>query len=155
MKKGDIYRTVLKPYSHESKELNALLGRKIKVVMFDDDIYIGILEWDKYHKGSYFLDGTKPISFRKSHVKKIEEISVTHNIKLMSEYARAKLKGLKPFEIRLDDRNYKVGDLIRYTIPDDEILNQVFKDMTFRIIYITDYAQKDGYIVFTDKLLGE
>jgi hypothetical protein len=155
MKKGDIYRTVLKPYTHESQKLNALLGKKVKIVMFDDDVYTGILERDKDHKGSYFVNGLQPISFRKSHIKKIEDISITHHIKLMSEYARAKLKGLKPFEIRLNDRNYKVGDLVKYTIPDDEILNKVFKDMTYRIVYITNYAQKDGYIVFTDRLLGE
>ena len=73
----------------------------------------------------------------------------------MSEYARAKLQGLKPFEIRLNDRNYKVGDLVKYTIPDDKILNEVFNGMTYRIIYITDYEQKDGYIVFADTLLKE
>lgn len=150
----DIYRTVLKPYTHESQKLNALLGKKVKVVMFDNEAYIGILERDKYHKGCYFLEGERLISFRKSHIKKIEDISITHHIKLMSEYARAKLKGIKSFEIRLDDRNYKVGDLVKYIIPDDKVLNEIFKDMTYRIIYITNYEQKEGYIVFTDKLIG-
>ena len=155
MKKGDIYRSVLKPYTHSSKELNALLEHKVKLTLYDDKQYIGILDRDRYHCSCYYLDGEKRLTFRKSHVKKVEDISKMHNIKLMSEYARAKLQGIKPFEIRFDNRNYEVGDLIKYSIPDDEMLDKVFRDMTFRIIYITDYEQKEGYIVFTDKLIGE
>lgn len=153
MKKGDIYSTVLKPYTHSSKELNSFLGHKVKLTFYDGEQCVGILDRDRYYCSRYFLDGEKHLSFYKSHVKKIEDISKLHNIKLMSEYARAKLKGIKPFEIRFFDRNYEVGDLIIYTIPDDEMLDKVFKDMIFRITYITDYAQQNGYIVFTDKLL--
>ena len=35
-------------YTHESKELNALLGKKVKVTLFDDTTITGILtraEW--------------------------------------------------------------------------------------------------------------
>lgn len=58
-----------KHYTHESKELNALLGKKVKVTLFDDTTITGILtraEWkpDRYEVADY--------SFRKSHVKKIE-----------------------------------------------------------------------------------
>ena len=77
----------------------------------------------------------------------------THIKKLMSEYAKAKLEGLKPFEIRFNDCDYQVGDFIKYTIPDDEELNKAFKNRTYRIEYITNYAQKEGYVVFTDKLI--
>ena len=78
-----------------------------------------------------------------------------HEIKLMSEYAKAKHKGIKPFEIRKNDRDYKVGDLVTYTVPDSEIYNTLFKNKVYQITYITKYEQKDGYVVFTDKLLGE
>lgn len=71
--------------------------------------------------------------------------------KLLSKYARAKLDGIKPFEIHKNDCDYQVGDLVRYTIPDDESLNEIFKDRLYQIVYITDYEQKDGYIVFCDK----
>lgn len=74
-----------------------------------------------------------------------------HNIKLMSEYAEAKLKGVKPFEIRLNDRDYKIGDLVRYIVPDNENLDKRFAKMLFQIVYITNYQQKDDYIVFCDK----
>lgn len=77
----------------------------------------------------------------------------THIKKLMSEYAEAKLNNTKPFEIRLNDCDYKVGDFIKYIVPDNKELNEKFKNRTYRIEYITKYAQKDGYIVFTDKLI--
>ena len=77
----------------------------------------------------------------------------THIKKLMGEYAKAKLDGLKPFEIRRNDCDYQVGDFIKYIVPDNEELNEKFKNRTYRIEYITNYAQKDGYIVFTDKLM--
>lgn len=58
-------------YAHESKELNALLGKKVKVTLFDDTTITGILtraEWkpDRYEVANYY--------FRKSHVKKIEVV---------------------------------------------------------------------------------
>ena len=42
-------------YTHESEELNALLGKKVKVTLFDDTTITGILT-------------------RKTHVKKIEVV---------------------------------------------------------------------------------
>lgn len=76
-----------------------------------------------------------------------------HEIKLLKEYAKPKQLGLKPFEIRKNDRNYQVGDLIRYIIPDDEHLNKMFERTLYQILYITDYEQKDGYVVFSDRYL--
>ena len=57
----------MKKYTHESKELNALLGKKVKVTLFDDTTITGILtraKWkpDRYEVANY--------SFRKTHVKK-------------------------------------------------------------------------------------
>lgn len=57
-----------KHYTHESEELNALLGNKVKVTLFDDTTLTGILtraEWkpDRYEVANYY--------FRKSHVKTI------------------------------------------------------------------------------------
>lgn len=58
-------------YSHESEELNALLGHRVNVTLFDDTLLSGILiraVWkpDRYQVANY--------SFRKTHVKKIEVI---------------------------------------------------------------------------------
>lgn len=58
-----------KIYTHESKELNALLGKKIQITFFDNDVKTGILRRAEYKQGSYEIDN---LSFRKTHVKKIE-----------------------------------------------------------------------------------
>ena len=34
-----------------------------------------------------------------------------HEIKLLEQYAKAKKDGIKPFEIRKNDRDFKVGDI--------------------------------------------
>nr|DAJ86949.1 MAG TPA: Gemin6 6 [Caudoviricetes sp.] len=62
---------MIKHYTHESEELNALLGKKVKVTLFDDTTITGILtraEWKpyRYEVANY--------SFRKTHVKKIEVV---------------------------------------------------------------------------------
>ena len=58
-------------YTHESEELNTLLGKKVKVTLFDDTVITGVLtraEWkpNRYEVANYI--------FRKTHVKKIEEV---------------------------------------------------------------------------------
>lgn len=58
----------MKKYTHESKELNALLGKKVKVTLWDNTTITGILtraEWkpNRYQVANY--------SFRKTHVKQI------------------------------------------------------------------------------------
>ncbi len=60
-----------KHYTHESEELNALLGKKVKITFFDDTTIIGVLtraEWktDRYQVQNW--------TFRKTHVKKIEVV---------------------------------------------------------------------------------
>ena len=62
-----------------------------------------------------------------------------HNLKIKAEYATAKLKGVKPFEIRLNDRNFKVGDIIRYHCIDNPITDRTISVLLFQIVYITDY----------------
>jgi len=61
----------MKKYTHESEELNALLGKKVKITFFDDTIITGVLtraEWkpDRYQAQNW--------TFRKTHVKKIEVV---------------------------------------------------------------------------------
>lgn len=56
-------------YTHESEELNALLGKKVKITLWNDKILTGVLtraEWmsDRYKVANYY--------FRKTHVKKID-----------------------------------------------------------------------------------
>lgn len=74
-----------------------------------------------------------------------------HNLKIRAEYAFPKLNGDKMFEIRKNDRNYEVGDIVLYNVIDDAELNRQFVAKFYKITYITNYAQQDGYIVFGEK----
>lgn len=55
-------------YTHESKKLNSLLGMKVKVKFYDDDIRIGILQRSE-RNSDYYIIGN--LEFRKSHVVKV------------------------------------------------------------------------------------
>ena len=91
-----------------------------------------------------------------------------HELKLLKTYAVAKKEGLKPFEIRKNDRDFKVGDLVKYIVVEyyeeltppnrtliresyDTELTEYFNNRVFKIKYITDYGQKSGYVVFADE----
>ena len=74
-----------------------------------------------------------------------------HNLKIRAEYALPKLNGDKMFEIRKNDRNYEVGDIVLYNVINDAELNRQFVSKFYKITYITNYAQQDGYVVFGEK----
>ena len=81
-------------------------------------------------------------------------MSKHHVLKIMSNYAHAKLNGFKPFEIRFNDRDFHVGDTVSYVVLDASNMPQneriEFEKLKYRIVYITDYMQQENYIVFTD-----
>lgn len=56
-------------YTHESKELNALLGKKVKVTLFDDTTITGVLTRAGWKPDRYQVQNW---TFRKTHVKKIK-----------------------------------------------------------------------------------
>lgn len=58
-------------YTHESKELNALLGKKVKVTLFDDTTITGILTRADWKPDRYQVQDW---TFRKTHVKNIQEM---------------------------------------------------------------------------------
>ena len=74
-----------------------------------------------------------------------------HNLKIKAEYANAKLAGDKMFEIRLNDRDYKIGDIVKYTCIDSPIVDEKISKKMYYITFITNYEQKDGYVVFGEK----
>ena len=89
-----------------------------------------------------------------------------HELKLDTEYFDDVKSGLKTFEIRKNDRDYQVGDLLSLSrFGDGEhlktksglyankenslkavILNEA-DTILMVVTYITDYEQKDGYVV--------
>lgn len=80
---------------------------------------------------------------------------IVHKLKIKPDYLKAIIEGNKTFEIRKNDRDFKEGD--RVCLVDEE--NKRYIDIIIK--YITDYAQQEGYIVFSfdwisgGKLLGE
>lgn len=75
----------------------------------------------------------------------VEKEPAIHELKILPEYFEAVVSGNKRFEIRKNDRNYKKGDILRLNEYQD---GQYTGDVhVAEITYITDYAQKDGYVV--------
>lgn len=60
-----------KHYTHESEELNALLGKKVKITLFDGTTIMGVLTRAEWKPDRYQVENW---TFRKTHVKKIEVI---------------------------------------------------------------------------------
>lgn len=70
-----------------------------------------------------------------------------HKLKIKQEYFEPVIQGKKRFEIRKNDRNFKVGDIVVLEEIDE---NNIYTGDSFktRITFLTDYQQKDGYVVF-------
>lgn len=80
---------------------------------------------------------------------------MTHELKICECYAYAKASGDKLFEIRdNNDRGFQKGDIIKY-IPvnkyDISIRNHPILNKKYEITYVTNYNQKDGWVVFGEK----
>lgn len=70
---------------------------------------------------------------------------MTHELKILPEYFEAVVSGRKQFEIRKNDRDFNVSDrLYLREWNGEEFTGDSYKA---EITYITDYAQKDGYVV--------
>lgn len=70
-----------------------------------------------------------------------------HELKIEKKYFEDVLSGIKKFEIRYNDRNFKVGDTFVLKEIDT---NKIYTGRSFQgeITYITNFEQKDNYIVF-------
>lgn len=71
-----------------------------------------------------------------------------HVLKTLPEYFQPSWVGVKTFEIRKNDRDFKLYDkvvLIETTLKGD----RTGRSLEGHIEYLTDYEQKSGYIVFS------
>lgn len=75
---------------------------------------------------------------------------MTHEVKILERYASAHFRGEKPWELRLNDRNYKCNDFINFTIITDT--TKVPRGMTY-VRKITSvfkgYGLEKGYCILT------
>lgn len=74
-------------------------------------------------------------------------LQVIHELKIDNIYFEDILNNSKKFEIRNNDRGFSVGDIVILKEIDSK-RNYTDRKISVKIIYITDYEQKEGYIVF-------
>lgn len=74
-----------------------------------------------------------------------------HILKIEDAYYDAKRIGIKPFEIRRDDRGFQKGDTVSYTTVDGLHARKGLWEIT----YVTAFMQREGFVVFGDALIPE
>jgi hypothetical protein len=74
-----------------------------------------------------------------------------HELKMWPEFFQVAWVGKKPFEIRKNDHNFKIWDEIVLQEFDPKCIEgaeYTGREIEGVIIYITDFQQKPGYVVF-------
>lgn len=73
---------------------------------------------------------------------------MTHELKSLPEFFNPILDGNKTFEIRLNDRGFNVGDrlLLREYVG---AFGYTTRAIIVEVIYITDFAQREGFVVMS------
>lgn len=73
-----------------------------------------------------------------------------HTLKIQQCYLIHILEGTKTFEVRKNDRDYQVGDVISF-LPIEDSNYQVYEIRhtlpEFRISYVTNFGCQDGFVV--------
>ena len=77
-----------------------------------------------------------------------------HQLKTWPEFFRHIQSGNKTFEIRVNDRDFQVGDILHLQEWDPEIRTYTGKMVSRRITYMTNWFQPNGYVVMALKEMG-
>ena len=77
-----------------------------------------------------------------------------HKLKTINPYFSAVLQGVKNFEVRLNDRDFKVGDEVHLQEYDLETNEYLGREVRAEITYVLKKyeAIKSGYVVFGIKI---
>ena len=72
-----------------------------------------------------------------------------HELKIMPEYFQAVWNGSKTFEVRRNDRDYQVGDMLVLLEWDTEKNEWTGSGVCKRVTYILDAPEfvKEGYVI--------
>ena len=75
-----------------------------------------------------------------------------HILKIVPIYFEAVRQGFKTFEVRFNDRYYKVGDYVHFVNIDGKEFetqeNNLFK-ITYVLEGVAEYGLKDGFCIFS------
>ncbi|CAB3441059.1 TPA: DUF3850 domain-containing protein [Listeria monocytogenes] len=77
-------------------------------------------------------------------------MSKSHELKILSEYFWDIVVEQKTFEIRKNDRDFQVGD--RLILKEFKRGKLTRRWIAVEVTYITNYEQKEGYVVMGIKL---
>ncbi|TBR44353.1 DUF3850 domain-containing protein [Marinomonas agarivorans] len=75
-----------------------------------------------------------------------------HDLKISPVYFDDIRVGLKRFEIRKNDRDFKVGDVVE--LKEWCLGSYTGRAFEVRITYITDYVQSQDYVVFGFEIIA-
>lgn len=70
-----------------------------------------------------------------------------HELKIEPAYFRSVLSGDKTFEIRRNDRGFKLGDIILLREYSSYDAFYTSRELIREICYITNFQQKEGWVV--------
>ncbi|RKO61808.1 ASCH/PUA domain-containing protein [Caldibacillus debilis] len=72
-----------------------------------------------------------------------------HELKVCPEYFETLEKRIKTFEIRKNDRDFHIGDVLILKEFDPETNNYTGRTVERKVTYITNFAQQEGYVVMS------
>ena len=80
-----------------------------------------------------------------------------HQLKILPKYFQSVLSGEKTFEVRKDDRNFQLGDIVVLDEFDDISCSFTGNYVGVRITYILRDSEfcKSGYCIFSFKRISE
>lgn len=72
-----------------------------------------------------------------------------HSLKVWPAYYEAIIDGRKAFEIRNNsDRGFQAGDIVTLRETLDKGIGFSGRELKVEITYVTNFAQKEGWVVF-------
>lgn len=77
-----------------------------------------------------------------------------HELKSHPKYFQASWRGSKPFEIRENDRDFKVMDDVVLKEWDPDTKEYTGREIKGWINYVTDFNQVGKFVVFSFEIIG-